>query len=676
MTELKERFALADEIDARDLWNEARRRAEAPGGSSPAVDWPPGIGRRIAVGAVAFAVFASAVLFAWDLSHPEQAPSPPRPVALEPVDLAAELGPGWSELPGPPEVLSGSANAWTGSELIMWGGGGDDYVTADGYAFDTNSREWRPIPDGPLSARSEPASAWTGRELLIWGGRTECCDGSTTLMGDGAAFDPTTETWRPLAPAPIEARSPFSAWTGDELLVWGSQDRDVRYSDGAAYNPATDTWRRIADGPIEITDGTAAWTGNEMLVFGAALHGGNVPESETAIGASYDPDTDSWQALPPSIDTDPNANTAVWTDERLIAVDYDADAEAFEPATGRWRRLEPLPMHDGEDVPRAAYGDGWTLVNFFGQVAAFSSEKERWTDLTDEVPGMDPPHGVPLAAGGAFLLPIRSSELSEVPSVEFDTKLLVWVPPAASSDRADDPTPFVPQTEVVGDETWMPIVFPDGSEATLAYAIPLGLEQMGVQPDVTYSFRGAYQGPIVFLHDREASIRGFVDREGAPMLINSSVGGIELWPARGDNNRSWIRLELPSWTVLVPIEVVGSDSPAERAGLAASVAGSLNIRETASGFPVVAASGEAVLAEGFGEAGGAQLAFGDAAAEPDMVSQLDATIFLSPDGCDPATVDASSACLGGGTVFASIYGGRDFIARIVDGLTVEGFRRA
>lgn len=223
----------------------------------------------------------------------------------------------------------------------------------------------------------------------------------------------------------------------------------------------------------------------------------------------------------------------------------------------------------------------------------------------------------------------------------------------------------------------MPVTFPDGSESTLVYPMPLGLELMGVQPDVTYSFRGSYQGPIVFLHDPDASIQRFVDPVGAPMLTNWSGHGVELWPARGDDDRSWIRLELPSWTVLVPIEVVGSDRPAERARLAHSVAGSLDIRETASGFPVVEASGDSELAEGFGEAGGAQLAFGDAAADPDMVSQLESTIFLSPDGCSAGSeVSAGygSACLGEGSVFASIYGDREFVESVVDGLRVEDFR--
>jgi hypothetical protein len=227
----------------------------------------------------------------------------------------------------------------------------------------------------------------------------------------------------------------------------------------------------------------------------------------------------------------------------------------------------------------------------------------------------------------------------------------------------------------------MPVIFPDGSEATLVYPIPLGVETMGVQPDVTYSFGGTYQGPIVFLHDPSASIQRFVDPEGAPMLINSSVGGLELWPARGDDEHSWLRFELPSWTVLVPIEVASSDRLVERTGLAASVAGALDIRESPSGFPVVGASGDAELAEGFGEAGGALLAFGDAAADPDMVSQLDATMFLSPDGCTSAVDSGPSGgygaiCLGDGRVFASIYGDREFVASVIDGLRVEDLSQA
>ena len=672
---------MIDQIESPDLWSDARRRAMASDAASRSVSLQPDGWRRAATAFVAFAVFAGAAVFAWNLSHLDVAPRRPRPVPA--VDLAAELPAGWSELPAPPEVRSDAATAWTGSELLVWGGyeyvGGDEDPGADGFMFDAAARRWKAMPPSPLEGRSGSAFAWTGGELLIWGG----WDGGfrdPPYFNDGAAYDPIARTWRMLPAAPIEARTAFSVWTGEELIVWGSTERAARRRDGAAYDPVTNTWRTIADGPTDITDGSAVWTGDEMIVFGAALDGNNHADTPTAIGIAYDPAADSWRQLPPS-DLSPQAMTAVWLDDELIAWDYDQASAAYDPIDDVWRPLERVPLAFSECLPVSVATSRTMFGEFCGKTVAFSMDENAWHRIQMPLPS-DSLGGCcwvlePAAADDVVLVP---SHLYGMQLEALERRMFVYNPPPLV--RTDpmgevlDPEPFLPPTERDGELLRIPVIFPDGSEATLVYPIPLGLELMGVQPDVTYSFGGAYQGPIVFLHDPDASIRRFVDPEGAPMLTNWSGHGVELWPARGDDDRSWIRIELPTWTVLVPIEVVGSDRADEVARLAESVAGSLDIRETASGFPVVAASGEAELAEGFGEAGGAQLAFGDAAAEPDMVSQLDATIFLSPDGCDPATVDPSSACLGGGTVFASIYGGRDFIASVVDGLTVEDFRRA
>ena len=123
--------------------------------------------------------------------------------------------------------------------------------------------------------------------------------------------------------------------------------------------------------------------------------------------------------------------------------------------------------------------------------------------------------------------------------------------------------------------------------------------------------------------------------------------------------------------MLVPIE-----NPAD----AAPVAAALELRESETGFPFVVATGEAELARGFGEAGGAQLAFGDSRPEADIVSQLDSTIFLGLSRCGGFETEVSSdygaICLGDGSVFASIYGDREFVAGVIEGLRVEDFRPA
>lgn len=88
-------------------------------------------------------------------------------------------------------------------------------------------------------------------------------------------------------------------WAGREFIVWGTAIRmHPRPRDGAAFDPAENSWRTIAQAPIELTDATVVWTGREMIFFGAALHGGNFPETKTAIGAAYDPATDTWRKSP------------------------------------------------------------------------------------------------------------------------------------------------------------------------------------------------------------------------------------------------------------------------------------------------------------------------------------------------------------------------------------------
>jgi hypothetical protein len=668
MDELKERFTEADLMIGRDHWRDIVDRAATPVASPGSPVGVPAPRRRAVAALVAFAVFAAASVFAWNLSHPDVAPLPPPPGEDHPVDLASELPVGWSELPEPPEVRRAAAIAWTGSKLIQWGGyvyvenSGERPASHEGSVFDAASRRWEQMTSGPLSARSAAASAWTGEEFLIWGGRTgECCVRSEMFLSDGAAYDPAARTWRSLPEAPIEARAPLSVWTGDELIVWGSTDRTLRYRDGAAYDPRTDTWHRIAEAPIELTDAVAVWSGEEMYVFGAALHGGNHPETETAIGAAYDPRTDAWRELPPSLDTLPNANTAVWAGDRLIAVDYGNHVEVYRPASGRWQVLDPMPLDDGEDIPSAAYIDDWVLVSFFGQVAAYSFEDERWRDLTgdlaDEVPGTVFP-SAPVAAGGVFLV---------LDAAEEGPRLLAYRPPAPNQEV----TPFVPATEMAADEIRMPLTFPDGSTATLEYPTRLDLASLGVQPEVSYLWKDdpPPRFPILFLHDPQASIAEYV--EGVEPIENIGSGpAVEIWEMSEEwsNLRRlpqglWLRYGLPSWTVLAAVE---------RPDQAEEVSANLAFRETEDGYPVVETTGPIGLSHESGEGEGPMLAIG---------SVGDRAVLLWIEGCSGGSgVDEvlesgayGSACLADGRVTADIYGDASTVEAIVEGLRIEDF---
>jgi len=260
----------------------------------------------------------------------------------------------------------GYAAAWTGAEVVVWGGADGRGQLADGLAFDPSIPSWRQIAPAPLSARSFPAAAWTGREILIVGGGTD--EGSH--FRDAAAYDPSADSWRSVPPLPVSGRfSALASWTGAEIVVWGgvaSRDFPV---DGARYVPSTDSWELVAPAPVAgRMEATAVWSGSELLIWGGTRRSEGGPQ--LADGCAYDPRSDSWRTLAPSPIVGRYAHGAVWTGDRMLV----------------WGGTDEVP---GDDLPRglgdgASYdpaADEWTalpaapVVGRFGPVTVWTGEE-------------------------------------------------------------------------------------------------------------------------------------------------------------------------------------------------------------------------------------------------------------------------------------------------------------
>ncbi len=213
--------------------------------------------------------------------------------------------------------------------------------------------EVRAMASSPLQGRSTMASVWTGQEMIVWGG-----EGTGRFFADGAAYDPTTDTWRMLAPSPLSARNaPAAVWTGDEVLLWGGHGDSGGQTDGAAYDPATDTWRPIADAPMT-SDGLpqAVWTGEQMLV---------VAGFNSVTAAAYDPGSDTWRSMPP-VPGQPLGHEmrAVWTGTHMIlrgeyrnagpSMDMAGGLFTYDPAGDRWSELPPTG-HDNAYLTNLAF---------------------------------------------------------------------------------------------------------------------------------------------------------------------------------------------------------------------------------------------------------------------------------------------------------------------------------
>jgi len=240
----------------------------------------------------------------------------------------------WRTLAAAPRPFAHTQSVWTGEEI---------FVYPAGLAYSPSKNTWRELPPSVASVRSDAAIAWTGTELVVWGGNTGTT-GNSVVHSDGLAYNPSRNAWRPIPSAPVPARQGATAvWTGKEVVVWGGDDGTAGpstnylpnnyYGQGAAYNPLTDTWRKIASSPLKSRSGhDAVWSGTEMFILGGTHPAPDGTGRYLDSVAAYNPATDAWRSipLPAAVPTDTASTTwvptaragavAVWTGTQVMLV--------------------------------------------------------------------------------------------------------------------------------------------------------------------------------------------------------------------------------------------------------------------------------------------------------------------------------------------------------------------
>ena len=307
-------------------------------------------------------------------------PGPPAPYPKAPAagGRAAEPAEGWTELPLPPEVRDGAARVWTGTELLAWGGCAPDVedceATADGYVFDPLTRAWHELPKAPV-ASSGALGTWTGEQAVFLRFRDD-------RRLNGATYDPIAGSWHKITAAPIRAKyGAAEVWTGSELVVFGGGERnEPSTANGAAYDPKTDAWRRIPEAPIGLNAASGMWTGREVLVFGSLLDNRNRAATPTSVGAAYDPDRDRWRELPPS-ELSPQATSAVWVDDRMVAWDYEVHSQEYDPKRDEWTSPVRMPLDFSECYPASVPVRDLVFAFFCGRIALYDSEGGTWSEI-------------------------------------------------------------------------------------------------------------------------------------------------------------------------------------------------------------------------------------------------------------------------------------------------------
>ncbi len=293
-----------------------------------------------------------------------------------------------------PAARGMQATAWTGTEMIVWGGHEGSVIYNDGASYNVVSNTWAALPPSGLNPRFEPVSVWTGTEHIVWGGWGE--EGST--FRDGARWNPTRHVWTPMSPvgAPSSRAGAVAVWTGTEVLVWGGAVVVGVRGDGARYEPASDTWRAMAASPLSARRGASAvWTGSRMLIWGGST---SSPEALND-GAAYDPATDSWSLLPaggaPSVCC---YHSAVWTGTEMIVWGGAGGNQAgrFNPVQNVWKPTDYASQswYPEEVAPtsrlrhaavwtgtRMLVWGGWGSAGAVNDGGSYDPVKDRWTAI-------------------------------------------------------------------------------------------------------------------------------------------------------------------------------------------------------------------------------------------------------------------------------------------------------
>jgi hypothetical protein len=302
----------------------------------------------------------------------------------------------------PIEPGYGHLAVWTGEEMIVWGGSRLDEDTLrsspvrDGAAYDPRTDSWRKIPAAPVPGGSGYSVVWTGEEMVVWGDPRR---GRRSEGNVGAAFDPATNTWRRIASGPLTGRAGHLAmWTGDEMIAWGgfltSYTQERYDGEGAVYDPRTDSWQLLPRAPLPAGyDAMGAWTGDEVIVLATPM--GNDPDDypKFAQAAAYDPAADSWRELPRPPHVAYVSPPAAFLDGKLMLLSLGGQVDGgevnnygrsydtggvFDVSSNEWRPHSEPPTRPSQTWPQIATDEEVIIDGL-----AYDPERDAWRVLPD-----------------------------------------------------------------------------------------------------------------------------------------------------------------------------------------------------------------------------------------------------------------------------------------------------
>ncbi len=267
-----------------------------------------------------------------------------------------------------------------------------------------------PAPGARAAAWSNPAPLQVARQELAVAeldGRLYVVGGiqGVNVLSLVEVYDPVGDAWSFVAPLPTGVHHSAAASVDGKLYVIGG------WSDFFAtvtanvweYDPGLDVWTAKAPMPLARAALAAA------VVDGKIYTAGGWPAARSTDFSVYDPDSDAWTALP-DLPTPRNHLGAAATGGIFYAVGGRSElgagagnvgaVEAFDPATGSWIAMAPLPTArsglgvaaiDSLILALGGEGNDANPDGTFGQNEALDVRAERYFSFE---PLPTPVHGI------------------------------------------------------------------------------------------------------------------------------------------------------------------------------------------------------------------------------------------------------------------------------------------
>lgn len=263
-----------------------------------------------------------------------------------------------------PEARTEVSVATDGSLIYLIGGFGDGEGRRPAapramFAYDPASDRWTTAGEIPEGVNHAGFAAVDGKLYVVGGFR----GASFSPTGAVRIYDPADSTWRDGAPmltprgalavAVLDGRihaigGNAEGGAGLQSHEHGTPEADNSVGTHEVYDPAADTWTRLAPLPTPRNHLGAAVIGGKIHVVGGRVPG----DMELTSHEIYDRAAGSWTVGPP-LPTGRSGIAVVAHRGRLYVFGGETvgwfssstfgEAERFDPETGRWAALPPMP---------------------------------------------------------------------------------------------------------------------------------------------------------------------------------------------------------------------------------------------------------------------------------------------------------------------------------------------